>query len=97
MKMSEISLSDVKARLRIDYTTDDAVLSAIMDAAASTLLDWTGLAADEADEKPQMYHAFMALCQHMYDNNDLTAQKTALDNAVQTIINQCSTTEVLMA
>lgn len=97
MMMSEISLSDVKARLRIDYNTDDTVLSAIMAAANSALLDWTGLTASEADEKPQLYHAYMALCQHMYDNNDLTAQKTALDNAVQTIINQCSTAEVLMA
>ncbi|MBR4223579.1 MAG: head-tail connector protein [Oscillospiraceae bacterium] len=97
MMMSQISLADVKLRLRIDYNTDDTELTAIMAAAKQTLLDWTGLTAAEADEKPQMYHAFMALCQHMYDNNELTAQRTALDAAVQTIIAQCSTAEVLLA
>lgn len=97
MTMSEISLQDVKARLRVDYDTDDDVLTAIMDAAEATLLDWTGLTASEADEKPQMYHAYMALCQHMYDSNELVVQRTSLDTAVQTIINQCSTAEVLLA
>ena len=97
MTMSAISLQDVKQRLKIDYNVDDAVLTAIMAAAKEALLDWTGLTVSEADEKPQMYHAYMALCQHMYDNNELVAQKTALDAAVQTIINQCSTAEVLLA
>lgn len=97
MTMSAISLQDVKQRLKIDYSVDDAVLTAIMAAAKEALLDWTGLTVSEADEKPQMYHAYMALCQHMYDNNELAAQKTALDAAVQTIINQCSTAEVLLA
>lgn len=97
MKMSEISLADVKARLRIDYNTDDAVLTSIMAAARAMIADRTGRTLQELDGFDQAYHLFMVICQHMYDNNVLVASVHDLDFAAQALINQMISAEAVLA
>lgn len=71
MKLSEISLPQVKARLRIDHDLDDAEISEIMGSARNYISEFTGLTAEELDEKPVVNHAFYALCCDMYDNRGM--------------------------
>lgn len=97
MRVSEITLTEVKNRLRIDYSTDDAALTALMAAARGVMRDLTGRTDEEIDEFPQAYHLFMCLCQHMYDSNDMTAANTRQDPAAQMIINQMKKAEVVLA
>jgi uncharacterized phage protein (predicted DNA packaging) len=97
MTVSEITLAEVKNRLRIDYDTDDTTVSALMAAARAMIRDRTGRTDAEIDEFPQAYHLFMCICQHMYDSNDLTCSDTHLDRAAQCIINQMMTAEVVLA
>ncbi|MBQ5317002.1 MAG: phage gp6-like head-tail connector protein [Oscillospiraceae bacterium] len=97
MKVSEITLADVKNRLRIDYDTDDGQLPPIMAAAKAMMRDMTGRTDAEIDGFEQGYHLFMCICQHMYDNNELTVQAGDLDHACRVIINQMKTAEVVMA
>ena len=97
MTVSEIKLADVKSRLRIDYDTDDAQLTAIMSAAQSIIQDMTGRTAAEIDTLPQAYHLYMCICQHLYDCCELTAREKDLDIGAQIIINQMKTAEVVLA
>ena len=97
MRVSEITLAEVKNRLRIDYDTDDTALAALMAAARAAMRDLTGRTDEELDEFDQAYHLFMCLCQHMYDSNDVTAANTRTDPAVQIIINQMKKAEVILA
>lgn len=97
MRVSEITLADVKERLRIDYDTDDSTLTALMAAARAAIRDMTGRTEAEIDEFPQAYHLFMCLCQHMYDDNEYTDANSRTDPAVQCIINQMKTSGVILA
>jgi uncharacterized phage protein (predicted DNA packaging) len=97
MTVSEITLAEVKKRLKIDYSADDTSLSALMDAAKAMIRDKTGRTDAEIDTYPQAYHLFMCICQHMYDSNDLTAGNDKVDAAAQCIINQMKTAGVILA
>lgn len=96
MRISDITLSDVKERLRVDYNTDDTQLSAIMVAAQAVIRDMTGRTDEEIDDFPQAYHLYMLICQHMYDNNEMTAASDKMDVAAQCIINQMKCAEVIL-
>ncbi len=97
MTVSQITLADVKKRLRIDYDYDDDQLGALMTAAQAVIRDLTGRTDAEIDGFPQAYHLYMSIMQHMYDNNELTAQAKDLDMACQIVINQMKTAEVVIA
>lgn len=97
MKVSQITLSDVKSALRIDFNDDDTRLNQIMTATKAVLIDWTGLTAAQLDDHDQLYTLYMAVCQHMYDHGELTADKSNFDLLCRTILNQCMSPEVILA
>lgn len=68
LKISEVSLEDVKRVLRADYDFDDELILQIMSAAKGYIKSYTGLVDEEIDKFPEMIHAFFCLCTDMYDN-----------------------------
>lgn len=68
MKLSEVTLSDLKLILRVDTDADDAMLTQIMDSAKGYILSFTGLTETEIDKYPETVHAFNCLCSDMYNN-----------------------------
>lgn len=96
MTISQITLSDVKSALRIDFNDDDTRLGHIMAATKATLIDWTGLTEAQLDEHDQLYILYMAVCQHMYDHGELTANKSEFDFLCRVILNQCMSPEVII-
>lgn len=97
MKISEITLSDVKSSLRIDFDDDDVRLGQIMTAANAVIREWTGLTEEKMDDFEQLYILYMAVCQHMYDHGELVADKGSFDFLCRTILNQCTSPEVIIA
>ncbi len=69
MKISEISNWDVAAYLRLeDIDIEPEVLDSAMAAAKDYIMNYTGLKEEELDNYDDMYIAFMALVQDIYDN-----------------------------
>ncbi len=97
MTVSQITLADVKKRLRIDYDHDDDQIVPLMAAARAVIRELTGRTDAEIDGFEQAYHLYMCIVEHMYDNNELTAQSKDLDMACQIVINQMKTAEVVIA
>lgn len=85
MKVSEITVSDVKEYIR-DTADDDAVVADIMASAKGFIASQTGLTVDEIDEIPEMSYAFKCLCADMYDERSAVALSDKLNPIVQTII-----------
>lgn len=96
MKVSEITLTDVKKRLKIDYDCDDDQLVPLMAASRAVIRDLTGRTDGEIDTFDQAYHLYMCICQHLYDHNELTASAKDLDIGAQCVINQMKTAEVVL-
>lgn len=92
MKLSEIKKSDVIEYLKLEedmYSEGSAgekELLAIMDAAYSYILDYTGLAAEIADNHEQFYIAYMVLCQDMHDNRSYYVDKNNVNRVVDSIL-----------
>lgn len=87
MKISEIKQSDVAEYLRLeggDYT--ETMMQAVMDAAKSYILEYTGLSESEADKKDNLWVAYMVLCQDMYDNRAMYVEKNSVNKVVETIL-----------
>ena len=63
MKISQITLDNVMEFLRLD--PEDCQEG----------LHYTGMTEKEADEKEDFYIAYMVLCQDMYDNRSMYADK----------------------
>ncbi len=76
MKISQITLDNVMEFLRLDpEDCQEGILIAAMAAAKQYILHYTGLTEKEADEKEDFYIAYMVLCQDMYDNRSMYADK----------------------
>ena len=101
MKISEITVSDVAAYLRLatgDY--DATVIAAIMAAAKKFIIDYTGIPeTDETsstiDDYPDFYIAYMSLCADMYDNRSMyydngLKNKSQINKTVETVLNMHS-------
>lgn len=92
MKLSEIRKSDVIEYLRLEEelysegSVGEKQLFAIMDAAYSYILDYTGLSAEKADSHEQFYIAYMALCQDMHDNRSYYVDKNNVNRVVDSIL-----------
>jgi uncharacterized phage protein (predicted DNA packaging) len=87
MKLSTITLDVVKEYLRIDHDVDDALLMAILNAARSYVLHYTGLEADEADDYNDLVVACLVVCADMYDNRTMSAENAAENKVATSIMN----------
>lgn len=83
--VSTITLAEVKKAARIDYDTDDDLITGIMESAKSYLMNYTGLTMEQIDELPEFVHAFYALCIDMYDNRGVIGENTRLNPTVRQI------------
>ena len=87
---------DVKGALRVDYQTDDDLIQMIMQGAEAFILERTGLTAEQADEYPQLIHAYFCLCNDMYDVREYVVDTDKLNPTVKSILSQLTLPEVLI-
>ena len=87
MKISEVTLTEVKSYLRVTDTDDDSLLEIILAAATSYILSYTALTAEEADLIPELSIALMCLCSDMYDVRTSQASNDKQNPIVSTILN----------
>lgn len=66
MKISEVSLSAVKAHCGISGTDSDELLSIYMDAAKKLASDYTGLSEEQLDEFPDITVAYLNMVNEMF-------------------------------
>ncbi len=67
MKLSEVSLAEVKEYIRETGDSFDSLITNIISAARGYILSYTGLSAEEADGIPELCIALKCLCADMYD------------------------------
>lgn len=87
MKASEITTVTVKAFLRVDHGADDTLIAAILSAAQSYVLSYTGLTADEADGYDDLSIACLVVCSDMYDNRTMTVENGGENKVAVSIMN----------
>ena len=88
-KVSDITVSDVTAYLRIpEVTSDDtAFLTTALNVAKKYVMNYTGLDAEGMDDHEDLVIVIYVLCQSMYDDRTMYVDKSNINNVVESILN----------
>ena len=90
MKISDVTLMDMREYLRAETETDDTFLTAVMTAARKMILNYTGLSEDELDNYEDLTIAYQIICSDMYDVRTFTVASDKLNPTVKNILNMHS-------
>ena len=90
MKISDISLIDVKNYLHVYHDEDDKLLTAILQAAKSFVRNYTGLSGEKLNISDDLSVAVFILSAELYDNRVYTMDNTDVNPVIQTILDMHS-------
>ena len=85
MKLREVTEEDVMGFGRIEEE-DRRLIPAIMSAARSYVLGYTGLSLEETDPYEDITLACLVLCCEMYDNRNLTVENEKVNPYVKSVL-----------
>lgn len=86
MKVSEITIEELKAYIRIDTDDDDLILAIILAGVKSYIKGYTGLDDAAIDGKEDFTLVVWALCSEMYDNRQFTVDKDKVSPVIKSIL-----------
>lgn len=90
VRLSDVTLDDVKVYIRAEDVTDKAGLKLIRDIMSSAkgyILSYTNLTANEIDNLPEMVIAYECLCADMYDVRTASVSQAKENPIVRNILN----------
>ena len=90
MKISEITINEVKNYLHVYHTEDDPLITAILIAAKAYVKNYTGLAEDNLDISEDLSMAVFILSAELYDNRAYTMDSNNVNPVIQAILNMHS-------
>ena len=90
MKVSDITLDDIKTYIRLDSNDEDVFLEAVLNGSKSFVKSYTGLDDEKIDEKEDLTLPIFVLCAEMYDNRQFTVDKGTLNPIIQSILDMHS-------
>lgn len=90
MKISEVTIVDLKNYAKIDFEEDDKLFSDILTACKMFISGYTGLSTLQLDTKEDVTIVLMVLANEMYDNRAYTVQNDKLNPVVKTILDMHS-------
>lgn len=82
MKISKVTIQELKEYAHVYHDEDDTLFTSILPACKSYIRNYTGLTDDQMDTKEDMTMALFVLSNELYDNRTFTVQ----DNKVNTVI-----------
>ena len=85
MKLREVTEEDVMGFGRIEEE-DRRLIPAILSAAQSYVLGYTGLSLEETDPYEDITLACLVLCCEMYDNRNLTVENEKVNPYVKSVL-----------
>lgn len=88
MKVSEVTILNLKDYCRVEGTEEDAIFTIILAACKQYILSQTGLTELQIDEKEDLTIALMVLADEMYENRNYTVKDNKVNLVVDSIINQ---------
>jgi hypothetical protein len=90
MKISEITISEIKNYLHVYHTEDDNLLTAILVASKAFVRNYTGLSAEMLDISDDLSMVVFILASELYDNRVYTVENNNINPAIQSILNMHS-------
>ena len=77
MKISEVTIIEIKQFCRIDFDDDDVMLMKFWDSAQSYVRSYTGLSDTEMEENEDITIAVLVVLSDMYDNRSYSSKENS--------------------
>jgi N12 class adenine-specific DNA methylase len=90
MKISEITILDIKNYLNVYHAEDDILITAILTAAKAFVSSYTGLAAESLDLREDLSMAVYILASELYDNRAYNVDNSNVNPVIKAILNMHS-------
>lgn len=92
MKISEITIDNLKQYMRVDDAEEDSLIASILLAGKLYIKGYTGLNDSEMDNLEDLTLALYVICAEMYDNRQYTQGNTnvTVNPIVQSILDMHS-------
>ena len=90
MKISEVSITDLKEYANVDHSLDDVLFQIILQATTSYIKNDTGLTLEQMDDKEDLTMALMILSNEMYDNRVYAVENDKVNKIVNSILDMHS-------
>ena len=90
MRISKITIDDIKKYLHVYHNEDDKLIEAIMVASKAFVKNYTGLQPEQLDISEDLSMAVFILSAELYDNRVYTVENTNVNPAIQAILNMHS-------
>ena len=90
MKISEVTITDLKEYANVDHDLDDKLFQMILMATKSYIKSYTGLNEEQIDSKEDLTIALMILCNEMYENRIYAVENDKVNKVVNSILDMHS-------
>ena len=90
MKVSEITLENLKEYMRVDVNDEDTFIGSVLIGAKAYIKGYTGLDDVGIDEKEDLSLVVYVLCSEMYDNRQYTVDKVTINPIIKSILDMHS-------
>lgn len=90
MKVSEITVENIKEYIKIDNDQEDVFLQSILAGSKAYIKSYTGLDDIGVDTKEDLSLVVYVLCSEMYDNRQYTVDKDKVNPIIQSILDMHS-------
>ena len=90
MKISEITVEEVKNYLHVYHDEDDGLISAILIAAKAFVKNYTGISPEKLDISEDLSMAVLILSSELYDNRVYTVENNAVNPVIQALLDMHS-------
>lgn len=90
MKISEVTITDLKEYANVDHDYDNNIFSNILLSSKSYIKSYTGLNEEQIDSKEELTIALMILCNEMYENRIYTVENDKVNKIVNSILDMHS-------
>ncbi|MCM3599388.1 head-tail connector protein [Robertmurraya korlensis] len=87
MKISEITIKDIKDHTRVSHNEEDSLFSIILIACKHYIKSYTGLTFESMDLKEDLTIALLVLATEMYENRTYTVEEDKVNPVVKTLLN----------
>lgn len=90
MKISEITLENLKNYMRVDTEDEDTFIDTILVGAKAYIKNYTGLTDEDIENKEDLSLVVYVLCSEMYDNRQYTVEKDKINPIIKSILDMHS-------
>lgn len=90
MKISEITIADIKKYANIEHNLDDDLLGMILKSSLSYILNYTGLTLEQTNDKEELSLVLLTLANELYDNRVYSVKDDKVNIVIKSMLDMHS-------